>query len=909
MRRILFALCLCFAVGAAQAQLKQVRQVEGVVEYALPNGLTVLVHHDDSKPTATVNITYMVGSRHEGNGETGAAHLLEHMLFKASETVGDPKQEMTRRGARWNGTTWVDRTNYFAQFASDQETLEWMLGWLAESMTRAKLLKSELDTEMTVVRNELERAENNASRILGGRMRSAAYQWHGYARDGLGARSDIENIPIERLREFYVKHYRPDNAVLVLGGRFDVTAALRKVEQTFGAIARPATPRPATYTLEPSQDGERHVVLRRAGGAPEVSAMYHVMPANNPEFAAIRVLAQLLAQDRGPLETGLVDKRLAASRWAWAMPAQEPGYISMGASIGDVADGEAAAQRAVAELVRIVETLEPTQEQFNRARAEVLQHDRTQIRDPESLSLGLTGSVALGDWRLMFAQRDWVDALVFDDFKRIARTWLVRSNRTTGIYVPEKTAPVRAPAPANVNVAQLLKDYSGRAVDVAVADFPLTPDEIQKRVVTSRLTVGGAPGLRVAVLPRVTKESRVQGLLRLRWGTVEAVNGQAVMASLIGGLLSQGTATLPSAEKVREKLLALDANVRFTAGVGGATATFEAPARNTREVMELVAEMLQRPAFADDAFERVRGAAIAANRAAQSDTAALAANSLQRAFFKYPPGDPREPRTLEESGRLLQQATPAQLREFWRRFAGAGVGELSVAGPVDAAQVQSWAQQLFGAWKSAEPHRPWTFSYADDLKPVSVTVEVPEKANASYTARVPLTLNEESPDFAPLFTAVQLLGGRAGTALWQRVREKEGLSYGVNSSLSVPSVGREDGNAGAININASFAPQNRDRLRAVIRDEIETRVKSGFSGIEVGFARRAIASARRDSLAQPVNLVSLLANNLRYGRDMNWYAKRSEEFEKLDAQAVNAALAKYLDVSRLTEVAAGTFGR
>src|SRR5687767_11789324 len=175
MNRFFLALCTLLLAASAHAQLKEVRQVEGVVEYVLPNGLTVLVHADASKPTTTVNLVYRVGSKHEGHGETGAAHLLEHMLFKASGTVSDPKQEMTRRGARWNGTTSSDRTNYFAQFATSAETLDWMLVWLAEAMTQARLDKRELDTEMTVVRNELERAENSADRILGRRMRSAAF--------------------------------------------------------------------------------------------------------------------------------------------------------------------------------------------------------------------------------------------------------------------------------------------------------------------------------------------------------------------------------------------------------------------------------------------------------------------------------------------------------------------------------------------------------------------------------------------------------------------------------------------------------------------------------------------------------------------------------------------------------------
>jgi zinc protease len=833
MTRFLLALCALVVAASAHAQLKEVRQVEGVVEYALPNGLTVLVHADASKPTTTVNLVYRVGSKHEGHGETGAAHLLEHMLFKASGTIEDPKQEMTRRGARWNGTTSVDRTNYFAQFATDAETLDWMLGWLAESMTKARLDKRDLDTEMTVVRNELERAENSPDRILGRRMRSAAFQWHGYGRDVL--------------------------------------------------------------------DGERQVTLRRAGGPPKVAVLYHAMPAAHRDYAAARVLTQLLAQDRGPLEKALVDTRLGAGPWAWVSAGADPGFLMAGAAVADSHNLETAARAALDALVKTVEALQPTAEDFAKARAEVLQAMQSQLRDPEALSLALTESVAHGDWRLLFAHRDWVEAVTLQDVQRVAGSWLLSSNRTSGVYLPESTTPARAPALPIVDAGEVLRDYRGRTFQAVVEDFPLTPDNIEARLVKARLTVSGEPGLHLAVLPRQTKEARVTGILRLRWGTAESVKGSAVLATLLGPMFMQGS------ERMRAQLLALEAQLRVTTGAGGLTANFEVPARHLPAFLQLLGDVLRKQDLPDDVFERVRAASLAANRASQSDTAALAANTLQRALSQYPPGDPREARTPQETESLLRSATAAQLRAFWQRFAGAGHGELAMIGPVDPQQVRAAVQQVFGDWRSAEPSRPWMFEYPFVIKARWEQVAVPDKANASYSARIPLSMNEESPDYPALFAAVQLLGGRAGTALWKRVREQEGLSYGVGSSLFVPSSPRAEGNAGAINITASFAPENRDRLRAAIRDELQQRAKNGFSSLEVGFARRAIVSGRADWLAQPANLASLLANNLRWGRDMAWYAKQTQAYENLDTRAVNAALAKYLDLDRLTEVAAGTF--
>lgn len=899
-RALLALVAALFCAAAAHAQLAKVRDVEGVTEYALPNGLVVLVHADDSKPTTTVNLIYRVGSKNEGIGETGAAHLLEHMLFKASATIPDPKLEMTRRGARWNGTTWTDRTNYFAQFASNDETMDWMLGWLAESMTGARLDAAELASEMTVVRNELERAENNPAAVLGMRMRSAAFDWHGYGHSTLGARSDIENIPIERLRAFYRTWYRPDNAVLVIGGRFDVPAASKRLEAVFGAIPKPATPRPVHYTREPVQDGEREVILRRVGGSPEAAVLYHVMAPAERDFAATRVLAQVLGQERGPLDKALLDTQLAARRSAGVLAGNDPGVLVASATLAPGPDAEGRVRAAQQALVKTMESVVLTEDDVAQARTRLLQAIQSELRDPERLSLALTEAVGAGDWRLLFAQRDWVEAVTFADVQRVARAWLLPSNRTTGLYIPEAAAVARAPEPSNVAAADVLRDYRGRTVAATAPAFALTPENIEAHLAKSRITVGGAPGLQLAVLARDTKDARVTGVLRLRWGTAESVNGSAVLATFAGPMFTQHD------DKLRAQTLALDAQLRVNSGAGGLFASFEVPARNLQAFLQSFAAALRAGEFDDAAFERLRAASLAANEASQADTATLAANALQLSFSHYPPGDPREARTLQQTADLLQQASAAQLRAFWKRFAGASHGELVVIGPVDAQSVRDAAQQVFGDWKSAEPHQPWLFEYPAAMPARWQEVQVAEKANASYSARIPLAMNEESPEFPALFAAVQLLGGRAGgTALWKRVREQEGLSYGVNSSLYVPS--RIEGEAGAININASFAPQNRDRLRAAIRDELQQRAKNGFSSLEVGFARRAIVSGRADWLAQPGNLAGLLANNLRWGRDMGWYARLTEQYANLDTQAVNAALAKYLQLDRLTEVAAGTF--
>jgi zinc protease len=247
------------------AGVTRITEVEGITEYRLANGLKVLLFPDQSKPTVTVNVTYLVGSRFENYGETGMAHLLEHLMFKG--TPGHPHidQDFNSRGMRFNGSTWLDRTNYFEIFKASEDNLAWAIGMEADRMVHSFIARKDLDSEMTVVRNEYEQGENSPFSVLLKRMQSVAYDWHSYGRSTIGNRSDIENVPIAKLQAFYRMYYQPDNAVLLVAGKFDEAKTLALIAKDFGAIPKPTRTLPVFYTVEPTQDGERTFTVRRKG--------------------------------------------------------------------------------------------------------------------------------------------------------------------------------------------------------------------------------------------------------------------------------------------------------------------------------------------------------------------------------------------------------------------------------------------------------------------------------------------------------------------------------------------------------------------------------------------------------------------------------------------------------------------
>ena len=220
---VLFAIVCSCALVTLSAQtlplgVHKMASMGGITEYDFPNGLKVLLYPDPAQPKITLNMTYLVGSRHEGYGETGMAHLLEHMNFIETTNGRKIKDELVAHGASWNGTTSSDRTNYYETFTATDDNLKWALSLETDRMVNVRFTKGLLDVEMTVVRNEFERGENSPSSILSERVASTAFLWHNYGKSTIGSKEDIEKVPVDRLAAFYKKFYQPDNAVLVITG-------------------------------------------------------------------------------------------------------------------------------------------------------------------------------------------------------------------------------------------------------------------------------------------------------------------------------------------------------------------------------------------------------------------------------------------------------------------------------------------------------------------------------------------------------------------------------------------------------------------------------------------------------------------------------------------------------------------
>lgn len=874
-----------------------VTSVEGITEYRLENGLRVLLFPDPSKSTITVNITYMVGSRHEDYGETGMAHLLEHLLFKGSTNHPNIPKELQDHGARPNGTTWLDRTNYFETFQASDENLQWALSLEADRMVNSFIAKKDLDSEMTVVRNEFESGENSPPRILMERVLSAAFLWHNYGKSTIGARSDIERVPIDRLQAFWRHFYQPDNAVLVVAGKIDEQKTLALVHQYFASIPKPTRQLRRTYTAEPVQDGERSVILRRTGDVQALIAAFHIPAGTHEEFPAVDLAADILGDaPSGRLYKALVETKKASNAGSFAFQLKEPGVFLIQATVRTEASLEEARKTMIAVLDEI-KTKPFTQEEVDRQKVQNAKTFERLLSDSQNAALRLSEFQALGDWRMIFLTRDRLQAVTPAQVQAVALKYLIPSNRTIGEFIPD-SKPVRAEIPDPPDVESLVKDYKGQALISQGESFDASPSNIDKRTVRGELQ----GGLKLSFITKKTRGGTITVQLALHFGDEKNLNGQAMAAQMAGQMLMRGTAS-HTRQQLKDEFDRLKAQVNMFGSATGATATIQTTRENLKPVLDLVAEILKEPSFPQAEFDQLKQQRLARLETQKSEPQMLVSTALSRHLSSpYPKGDPRYVPTIEEQLADAKAVTLDQAKAFHKTFYGASHGELVIIGDVDTEAAQQQASKLLNNWPSGPKYARVENKYAP-LKRAVESFEAPDKANAMWMAGQTVRLKETDADYPAMVLGNYILGSGMNSRLFARIRGKEGLSYGVGANFSV-SAGTD---FGIFNAYAICAPQNAPKVEASFKDELKTILEKGYTDTEVEAAKKSWLLSREVSRTQDSELAGRMASQRLHDRTMAFDAELEAKVSKLTAAEIRQSMNKYLNPETMSYFRAGDF--
>lgn len=872
-----------------------VRTVGDITEYRLEsNGLRVLLKPERSAPVVTFMVTYHVGSRNEVTGTTGATHLLEHLMFKGTEKFDRSKgtgfdQVLERVGAETNATTWLDRTNYFATVPSN--ALPLLVEVEADRMRNLALREDDRRPEMTVVRNEFERGENNPRSALDKEVWAAAFQAHPYHHDTIGWRSDIEKVPNEKLRAFYDTYYWPNNATATLIGDFEPAQALGVLKQHYGPIPKSPHAFPSIYTEEPEQSGQRRVQVKRAGELGVVSLAHKIPQATHPDYPAVQVAAAVLTLGKtSRCYRALTDKNLTTDVSAFTSFNLDPTLnITYASLVTDVkhADVEAKLVAEVQKLKKDGVTAAEVQSAVGQLLAQ-----RAFARDGSyAQAAEINECIAVGDWTLFLTLDDKLKAVTPADVQRVAKKYFVEKRSVVGWFIPEDDKE-EAEAPDEKAPAPVEEKFTPKEVK------PPAPPEKELAPPAATNFATRVVREKVAGIDLLVCKSEVQDVVSLHGSLPagEAASPNRALADLTASMLDRGT-TKRDQFAIAELLEKVGATISFQTTTETVEFSAKCLSRDLPLVIEILAEQLRTPALSKEEFDKLKPQLASDVQQMLEDPDTQAAVAFSQAVF--PAGHPSRRSSVPELLAAIEKATIEDVRTFHKAHYGPEGSRLAITGDLDAAAVKTLIAMHFDGWKGGTALI--AKAPATPAKSAEKIVAMPDKTSVSVVIGMPTGVSAADPDWLALDLANTVLGRSFTSRLMGNVRDREGLTYGIGSKHAFDTF-----RGGAWYVRATFAPALLERGLASTRREITSWWKDGVTPAELDYRKSAIAGGFAVSLETSEGLAEQLLRCAERGFDVKWLDEFPAKVRALTLEQVNAAIKKHLDPSAMVTVKAGT---
>ena len=885
-------LTLCATVSLFPQQTENTR----LRAHRLENGLEVLLAPDPSLDAIFLNFAVRVGPRCERDGRRGIAHLLEHLMFEGSDASGDLREQVGIHGGSVGGTSGHDVAIYEMRLPAKESNLRFVIEQQAQWFASNDLLEEDLAREIGVVTTEIQLTRDQPEWELQESVLASAYKWHGYGNKTHGTLTDLAQLDIQDVRAFYKEYYRPDNALLLLTGAFDPDLALSLVEEHFGAIPAPSAPLKLLRTREPAQRGERFVVERRDSSVQVCGAGYHICAGSHPDAAALDVLAQMLvAAPSGRLHKSLVSSKLASRVGFrdYIRHRADPGFLYFEARIGEAGDPNAAHDALVATMESVAAVPFSDESELIRARTQLVNEARRTLESPRAAGKELSKWFGAGDWRLFFLWLERVESVTLEDVNRVASTYVVKSNRTSGVLLNEPASLVQVPpAPTTLD---LLHGYEPSLLCAPGEGIEPTLESIQ-----SRTTFTTVPcGIRLGLLSKRTRGDRVHVSFSFPYGDEEARLQHRAALDLMPLLMQRGTTELTNAQLL-DQLAMLRSTITLTGTPGRLEARLTTYRENLAPSLRLLAEVVRTPRLSDEDFQLVKERKTGDLELTASEPHARAAWEVQRLLAAG--SEPALRVDVEEHLERMREVEPDEVRACHKRLLGAAGAVGCAVGNFDEKELAATIETAFAGWVADvtwEPVRRGTTPGG-----AREAVHLPGKQLAIVAAGCSLPLDASSEDYVAIYFANYVLGLSPKNRLNQRLRQEEGLVYSPYSVLVPHAL---DG-VSSLWMLADCSPSHAEAALAAMREEFDRWWKQGLTDDEIDLARESYEGEWRTSLADDSLVAFILLRELRESGSLSRALSIEQRLMTMTRPDLNASLRQVMDDADPFQLLVGDLG-
>ncbi|MDP5202255.1 pitrilysin family protein [Flavobacterium sp. DG2-3] len=911
------AFCALMSAQGKSVNFKKIKELGGIEEYLYqPNGMNVLLLQDNASPVATVQIVYRVGSKHEVLGNTGSTHLLEHLMFKGTPTFNKKNGNtitdvLQNTGAQLNATTWYDRTNYFETLPSDK--IELALQIEADRMRNSLLLKEDKEAEMTVVRNEFERGENNPNSLLDKEIWASAYIAHPYHHSTIGWKSDIEKAPIEVLKNFYNTYYWPDNATLTIIGDFKKENVFELIEKYFGKITKAPNVMPQPYTEEPEQYGARKIVVKKPGELGVVSKAYKIPGALHEDLPALNILAQIIGV--GPsaiLSKTFVDTRLGIYSYAEATNFKEVGLFTIGVGFPTTSIHEDIDAK-ISEVVAKIQKEGVTQEEVNRVVAKISAQTILARDGSGVIASALNEAIASGDWTDYITGVDRLKKVTPADVLRVANKYLVEDQSTTGYFIPKQAgAQNNDSAKANNYMPENGPFYyrhseEGHIHEEKTSVPTSTKNTSEELISTETLIEKSASAFKRekvsgidVVSVKTSAKDFVTVAASISLGNYASETKNDIIPTLTASMLSKGT-TLNDKFKFSEKLQKLGVSLNVNASTFKVNIGFKCLKKDLDQVIALLAEELRNPLFDAKEFENLKQQFIGNTQQDLNDPGERGSIALSQAI--YPKGNPNYNLSVEENIENIKNATLDEVKAFHKKYFGTASMRLVIVGDTEGANLNASLKKSFKNWNGGVTEK-LKFEEATKAAAKTELVNIPEKPSAELFIGQFTGLKRADADYIPFYIGNYTLGAGFAGRLMQTVRDNDGLTYNITSGL-----GGNIETGGYWFVNASFNPNLFQKGLDATMVQVDKWVKEGITASELENKKTNLIGSFKVGMSTTNGMARTILSFIERGLEPSYIDQYPKDIEKATLQQVNDAIKKYIQLDKMIIVKSGSLDK
>jgi len=896
-----FVIATSVFASTIPSEFKQISKEGGITEYQLTkNGLTVLLLEDHSAPVLTFMVTYRVGSRNEVTGTTGATHILEHLMFKGTEKYnkqngGHIDTQLGNIGARLNATTWMDRTNYYESIPNDY--LELAIDIESDRMRNLLLRKEDKESEMTVVRNEFERGENSPFSALNTAIWATAFQAHPYHHNTIGWRSDIENVPIEKLRAFYDTFYWPNNATVTVIGDFDTNNALELINKYYGAIPTSPNPIPQLYTEEPIQQGERRVVVKRAGQLGVVGIAHKVPKGASEETYPLVLLDYILSNGKtSRFYKALVNENKAVNVFDFYVPLHDASIFTPYVFLAPGVTHKEVEEIILAEIEKI-KSEGVTQDEVNRAISQ-LTAETVYGRDGSfSIASQLNEAIAMGDWKFYVNYLDNLKKVTPKQIQEAVIKYFVEDQRTVGYFIPKTAGGSTSEMKPASWYEDQTKAYYNRDEANKNASAVSNPLESPKSKISDNISTS-----KVNEIKLITAKTGVKDVVTFTGSLVAgdyfSPESNAAIADLTGYMLDKGTEKYNKFQ-LAEKLENLGAELSFSVGAQTVDFNGKCLSKDIDEVIELLAEQLRKPTFNQEEFEKLKMQRKGSLQQLLEDTDVRATEKADSMLF--PAGHPNHGTSIQKLIDDVSKATREEVVKFYSEYYGPKSMIFVLVGDLDNEKVNASVKKAFSGWKGGIDF-PKIEKSAQVTKNETVIVKMNEKTSATLLIAQTTGIKRTDKDYLALSVGNSIFGmGGFSARLMSIVRDDEGLTYGIYSSL-----GGDTYSDGEFAISGTFSPDLLAQGFSSTMREFKRWVKDGVTEDELKSAKTRIIGSYKVGLSTTRGIAGSLLSITQRGYEPSYMDEYPNLVNNLTLEEVNNAIKKYINPEDAITVVAGT---